>query len=303
MYKFKDNINFNDPGNVQSIDDLVSFIEQHNNRCKKNDEHAYVTISEVSENGEILAEKELTFPFDALPEEVLADFYHVKQGSSFINKVKSLMSQKPPKNQVIAETPNPSISEQENRLLPEEETVEPSREVVNVVPDISDNTQEDDEIISNLSDRADRDLQPDLVTDPRGLAHTKEEVKVYDISNLSNSSKFNPSEHIDTDADQDSLPEAVDAFEVTNTGLESEVPISVNEVDDFDNFKTELEAEFHSKIKGVIAEQEVVITEKYNEFKRFTPKDFDELDQARHLLDELLDLKQKLINSIKKVWS
>ena len=49
--------------------------------------------------------------------------------------------------------------------------------------------------------------------------------------------------------------------------------------------------------------EEVVITEKYNEFKRFTPKDFDELDQARHLLDELLDLKQKLINSIKKVWS
>lgn len=274
MYKFKDNINFKDPGNVQSIDDLVSFIEQHNDRCKKNDEHAYVTISEVSENGEILAEKELTFPFDALPEAVLADFYHVKKGSSFINKVKSLMSQKPPKNQVIAETPNPSISEQENRLLPEEETVEPSREVVNVAPEISDNTQEDDEIISNLSDR---DLQPDLVTDP--------------------------SEHIDTDADQDSLPEAVDAFEVTHTGLESEVPISVNEVDGFDNFKTELEAEFHSKIKGVIAEQEVVITEKYNEFKRFTPKDFDELDQARHLLDELLDLKQKLINSIKKVWS
>lgn len=274
MYKFKDNINFNDPGNVQSIDDLVSFIEQHNDRCKKNDEHAYVTISEVSENGEILAEKELTFPFDALPEEVLADFYHVKQGSSFINKVKSLMSQKPPKNQVIAETPKPSMSEQENRLLPEEETVEPSREVVNVAPEISDNTQEDDEIISNLSDR---DLQPDLVTDP--------------------------SEHIDTDADQDSLPEAVDAFEVTHTGLESKVPISVNEVDDFDNFKTQLEAEFHSKIKGVITEQEVVITEKYNEFKRFTPKDFDELDQARHLLDELLDLKQKLINSIKKVWS
>ena len=274
MYKFKDNINFKDPGNVQSIDDLVSFIEQHNDRCKKNDEHAYVTISEVSENGEILAEKELTFPFDALPEAVLADFYHVKKGSSFINKVKSLMSQKTPKNQVIAETPNPSMSEQENRLLPEEETVEPSREVVNVAPEISDNTQEDDEIISNLSDR---DLQPDLVTDP--------------------------SEHIDTDADQDSLPEAVDAFEVTHTGLESEVPISVNEVDGFDNFKTELEAEFHSKIKGVIAEQEVVITEKYNEFKRFTPKDFDELDQARHLLDELLDLKQKLINSIKKVWS
>ncbi|NBK98509.1 MAG: hypothetical protein EOM50_10885, partial [Erysipelotrichia bacterium] len=54
MYKFKDNINFKDPGNVQSIDDLVSFIEQHNDRCKKNDEHAYVTISEVSENGEIL---------------------------------------------------------------------------------------------------------------------------------------------------------------------------------------------------------------------------------------------------------
>lgn len=274
MYKFKDNINFKDPGNVQSIDDLVSFIEQHNDRCKKNDEHAYVTISEVSENGEILAEKELTFPFDALPEAVLADFYHVKKGSSFINKVKSLMSQKTPKNQVIAETPNPSMSEQENRLLPEEETVEPSREVINVAPEISDNTQEDDEIISNLSDR---DLQPDLVTDP--------------------------SEHIDTDADQDSLPEAVDAFEVTHTGLESEVPISVNEVDGFDNFKTELEAEFHSKIKGVIAEQEVVITEKYNEFKRFTPKDFDELDQARHLLDELLDLKQKLINSIKKVWS
>ena len=274
MYKFKDNINFNDPGNVQSIDDLVSFIEQHNDRCKKNDEHAYVTISEVSENGEILAEKELTFPFDALPEAVLADFYHVKKGSSFINKVKSLMSQKTPKNQVIAETPNPSMSEQENRLLPEEETVEPSREVINVAPEISDNTQEEDEIISNLSDR---DLQPDLVTDP--------------------------SEHIDTDADQDSLPEAVDAFEVTHTGLESEVPISVNEVDGFDNFKTELEAEFHSKIKGVIAEQEVVITEKYNEFKRFTPKDFDELDQARHLLDELLDLKQKLINSIKKVWS
>ena len=274
MYKFKDNINFNDPGNVQSIDDLVSFIEQHNDRCKKNDEHAYVTISEVSENGEILAEKELTFPFDALPEAVLADFYHVKKGSSFINKVKSLMSQKLPKNQVIAETPNPSMSEQENRLLPEEETVEPSREVINVAPEISDNTQEEDEIISNLSDR---DLQPDLVTDP--------------------------SEHIDTDADQDSLPEAVDAFEVTHTGLESEVPISVNEVDGFDNFKTELEAEFHSKIKGVIAEQEVVITEKYNEFKRFTPKDFDELDQARHLLDELLDLKQKLINSIKKVWS
>ncbi|MCJ2003187.1 MAG: hypothetical protein WAW65_06555 [Lactococcus raffinolactis] len=274
MYKFKDNINFKDPGNVQSIDDLVSFIEQHNDRCKKNDEHAYVTISEVSENGEILAEKELTFPFDALPEAVLADFYHVKKGSSFINKVKSLMSQKTPKNQVIAETPNPSMSEQENRLLPEEETVEPSREVINVAPEISDNTQEEDEIISNLSDR---DLQPDLVTDP--------------------------SEHIDTDADQDSLPEAVDAFEVTHTGLESEVPISVNEVDGFDNFKTELEAEFHSKIKGVIAEQEVVITEKYNEFKRFTPKDFDELDQARHLLDELLDLKQKLINSIKKVWS
>lgn len=274
MYKFKDNINFKDPGNVQSIDDLVSFIEQHNDRCKKNDEHAYVTISEVSENGEILAEKELTFPFDALPEAVLADFYHVKKGSSFINKVKSLMSQKLPKNQVIAETPNPSMSEQENRLLPEEETVEPSREVINVAPEISDNTQEEDEIISNLSDR---DLQPDLVTDP--------------------------SEHIDTDADQDSLPEAVDAFEVTHTGLESEVPISVNEVDGFDNFKTELEAEFHSKIKGVIAEQEVVITEKYNEFKRFTPKDFDELDQARHLLDELLDLKQKLINSIKKVWS
>ena len=274
MYKFKDNINFNDPGNVQSIDDLVSFIEKHNDRCKKNDEHAYVTISEVSENGEILAEKELTFPFDALPEAVLADFYHVKKGSSFINKVKSLMSQKTPKNQVIAETPNPSMSEQENRLLPEEETVEPSREVINVAPEISDNTQEEDEIISNLSDR---DLQPDLVTDP--------------------------SEHIDTDADQDSLPEAVDAFEVTHTGLESEVPISVNEVDGFDNFKTELEAEFHSKIKGVIAEQEVVITEKYNEFKRFTPKDFDELDQARHLLDELLDLKQKLINSIKKVWS
>ena len=274
MYKFKDNINFNDPGNVQSIDDLVSFIEQHNDRCKKNDEHAYVTISEVSENGEILAEKELTFPFDALPEAVLADFYHVKKGSSFINKVKSLMSQKLPKNQVIAETPNPSMSEQENRLLPEEETVEPSREVINVAPEISDNTQEDDEIISNLSDR---DLQPDLVTDP--------------------------SEHIDTDADQDSLPEAVGAFEVTHTVLESKVPISVNEVDGFDNFKTELEAEFHSKIKGVIAEQEVVITEKYNEFKRFTPKDFDELDQARHLLDELLDLKQKLINSIKKVWS
>ena len=274
MYKFKDNINFKDPGNVQSIDDLVSFIEQHNDRCKKNDEHAYVTISEVSENGEILAEKELTFPFDALPEAVLADFYHVKKGSSFINKVKSLMSQKTPKNQVIAETPNPSMSEQENRLLPEEETVEPSREVINVAPEISDNTQEEDEIISNLSDR---DLQPDLVTDP--------------------------SEHIDTDADQDSLPEAVDAFEVTHTGLESEVPISVNEVDGFDNFKTELEAEFHSKIKGVIAEQEVVITEKYNEFKRFTPKDFDELDQARRLLDELLDLKQKLINSIKKVWS
>ena len=274
MYKFKDNINFKDPGNVQSIDDLVSFIEQHNDRCKKNDEHAYVTISEVSENGEILAEKELTFPFDALPEAVLADFYHVKKGSSFINKVKSLMSQKLPKNQVIAETPKPSMSEQENRLLPEEETVEPSREVINVAPEISDNTQEEDEIISNLSDR---DLQPDLVTDP--------------------------SEHIDTDADQDSLPEAVDAFEVTHTGLESEVPISVNEVDGFDNFKTELEAEFHSKIKGVIAEQEVVITEKYNEFKRFTPKDFDELDQARHLLDELLDLKQKLINSIKKVWS
>ena len=274
MYKFKDNINFKDPGNVQSIDDLVSFIEQHNDRCKKNDEHAYVTISEVSENGEILAEKELTFPFDALPEAVLADFYHVKKGSSFINKVKSLMSQKTPKNQVIAETPNPSMSEQENRLLPEEETVEPSREVINVAPEISDNTQEEDEIISNLSDG---DLQPDLVTDP--------------------------SEHIDTDADQDSLPEAVDAFEVTHTGLESEVPISVNEVDGFDNFKTELEAEFHSKIKGVIAEQEVVITEKYNEFKRFTPKDFDELDQARHLLDELLDLKQKLINSIKKVWS
>ena len=274
MYKFKDNINFKDPGNVQSIDDLVSFIEQHNDRCKKNDEHAYVTISEVSENGEILAEKELTFPFDALPEAVLADFYHVKKGSSFINKVKSLMSQKTPKNQVIAETPNHSMSEQENRLLPEEETVEPSREVINVAPEISDNTQEEDEIISNLSDR---DLQPDLVTDP--------------------------SEHIDTDADQDSLPEAVDAFEVTHTGLESEVPISVNEVDGFDNFKTELEAEFHSKIKGVIAEQEVVITEKYNEFKRFTPKDFDELDQARHLLDELLDLKQKLINSIKKVWS
>lgn len=274
MYKFKDNINFKDPGNVQSIDDLVSFIEQHNDRCKKNDEHAYVTISEVSENGEILAEKELTFPFDALPEAVLADFYHVKKGSSFINKVKSLMSQKTPKNQVIAETPNPSMSEQENRLLPEEETVEPSREVINVAPEISDNTQEEDEIISNLSDR---DLQPDLVTDP--------------------------SEHIDTDADQDSIPEAVDAFEVTHTGLESEVPISVNEVDGFDNFKTELEAEFHSKIKGVIAEQEVVITEKYNEFKRFTPKDFDELDQARHLLDELLDLKQKLINSIKKVWS
>ena len=274
MYKFKDNINFKDPGNVQSIDDLVSFIEQHNDRCKKNDEHAYVTISEVSENGEILAEKELTFPFDALPEAVLADFYHVKKGSSFINKVKSLMSQKTPKNQVIAETPNPSMSEQENRLLPEEETVEPSREVINVAPEISDNTQEEDEIISNLSDR---DLQPDLVTDP--------------------------SEHIDTDADQDSLPEAVGAFEVTHTGLESEVPISVNEVDGFDNFKTELEAEFHSKIKGVIAEQEVVITEKYNEFKRFTPKDFDELDQARHLLDELLDLKQKLINSIKKVWS
>ena len=274
MYKFKDNINFNDPGNVQSIDDLVSFIEQHNDRCKKNDEHAYVTISEVSENGEILAEKELTFPFDALPEAVLADFYHVKKGSSFINKVKSLMSQKLPKNQVIAETPKPSMSEQENRLLPEEETVEPSREVVNVAPEISDNTQEDDEIISNLSDR---DLQPDLVTDP--------------------------SEHIDTDADQDSLPEAVGAFEVTHTVLESKVPISVNEVDDFENFKTELEAEFHSKIKGVIAEQEVVITEKYNEFKRFTPKDFDELDQARHLLDELLDLKQKLINSIKKVWS
>lgn len=274
MYKFKDNINFKDPGNVQSIDDLVSFIEQHNDRCKKNDEHAYVTISEVSENGEILAEKELTFPFDALPEAVLADFYHVKKGSSFINKVKSLMSQKTPKNQVIAETPNPSMSEQENRLLPEEETVDPSREVINVAPEISDNTQEEDEIISNLSDR---DLQPDLVTDP--------------------------SEHIDTDADQDSLPEAVDAFEVTHTGLESEVPISVNEVDGFDNFKTELEAEFHSKIKGVIAEQEVVITEKYNEFKRFTPKDFDELDQARHLLDELLDLKQKLINSIKKVWS
>ena len=274
MYKFKDNINFKDPGNVQSIDDLVSFIEQHNDRCKKNDEHAYVTISEVSENGEILAEKELTFPFDALPEAVLADFYHVKKGSSFINKVKSLMSQKTPKNQVIAETPNPSMSEQENRLLPEEETVEPSREVINVAPEISDNTQEEDEIISNLSDR---DLQPDLVTDP--------------------------SEHIDTDADQDSIPEAVDAFEVTHTGLESKVPISVNEVDDFENFKTELEAEFHSKIKGVIAEQEVVITEKYNEFKRFTPKDFDELDQARHLLDELLDLKQKLINSIKKVWS
>jgi hypothetical protein len=274
MYKFKDNINFNDPGNVQSIDDLVSFIEQHNDRCKKNDEHAYVTISEVSENGEILAEKELTFPFDALPEAVLADFYHVKKGSSFINKVKSLMSQKLPKNQVIAETPKPSMSEQENRLLPEEETVDPSREVVNVAPEISDNTQEDDEIISNLSDR---DLQPDLVTDP--------------------------SEHIDTDADQDSLPEAVGAFEVTHTVLESKVPISVNEVDDFENFKTELEAEFHSKIKGVIAEQEVVITEKYNEFKRFTPKDFDELDQARHLLDELLDLKQKLINSIKKVWS
>ena len=274
MYKFKDNINFKDPGNVQSIDDLVSFIEQHNDRCKKNDEHAYVTISEVSENGEILAEKELTFPFDAFPEAVLADFYHVKKGSSFINKVKSLMSQKLPKNQVIAETPKPSMSEQENRLLPEEETVDPSREVVNVAPEISDNTQEDDEIISNLSDR---DLQPDLVTDP--------------------------SEHIDTDADQDSLPEAVGAFEVTHTVLESKVPISVNEVDDFENFKTELEAEFHSKIKGVIAEQEVVITEKYNEFKRFTPKDFDELDQARHLLDELLDLKQKLINSIKKVWS
>ena len=274
MYKFKDNINFNDPGNVQSIDDLVSFIEQHNDRCKKNDEHAYVTISEVSENGEILAEKELTFPFDTLPEAVLADLKKKKKGSSFINKVKSLMSQKTPKNQVIAETPNPSMSEQENRLLPEEETVEPSREVINVAPEISDNTQEEDEIISNLSDR---DLQPDLVTDP--------------------------SEHIDTDADQDSLPEAVDAFEVTHTGLESEVPISVNEVDGFDNFKTELEAEFHSKIKGVIAEQVVVITEKYNEFKRFTPKDFDELDQARHLLDELLDLKQKLINSIKKVWS
>ena len=274
MYKFKDNINFKDPGNVQSIDDLVSFIEQHNDRCKKNNEHAYVTISEVSENGEILAEKELTFPFDALPEAVLADFYHVKKGSSFINKVKSLMSQKLPKNQVIVETPKPSMSEQENRLLPEEETVEPSREVINVAPEISDNTQEEDEIISNLSDR---DLQPDLVTDP--------------------------SEHIDTDADQDSLPEAVGAFEVTHTVLESKVPISVNEVDDFENFKTELEAEFHSKIKGVIAEQEVVITEKYNEFKRFTPKDFDELDQARHLLDELLDLKQKLINSIKKVWS
>ena len=263
MYKFKDNINFNDPGNVQSIDDLVSFIEKHNDRCKKNDEHAYVTIFEVSENGEILAEKELTFPFDALPEAVLADFYHVKKSSSFINKVKSLMSQKQSKNQVITETPNPSISEQENELLPEEETVEPPHELVNVVPEASEitsenSTQEDDEIILNLSD-------PDAV--------------------------------------HDSLPEDVDTFETNDAVVESKVPISVHEVDDFDNFKTELEAEFHNKIKGVITEQEVVITEKYNKFKQFTPKDFDELDQARRLLDELLDLKQKLINSIKKVWS